>query len=110
MGRPHRSLGLTSSPWTEPMCAVDNAAAMSWLAPVKTALTNGSTRLAMQGHLKPQPGTATPLTTWRGRGDKVTCARCHSKARVMEGKVELNEKLRARCQLQGSMDLRTFFG
>ena len=42
-------------------------------------------------------------------GSKLTCTRCHGKAKVVEGRFEVPERMMQRCQLQGSQDLRSFF-
>lgn len=51
-----------------------------------------------------------PSHTMERLANRVMCTRCKTRTRVVEGRIELNDRLRNRCQLQGSQDLRKFFG
>ena len=63
----------------------------------------------MVGPLDPSLWRGHPSHTMCRKGSVARCTRCGGSGRIKGSEVELNEKLRRRCEHLGSKDLRTWF-
>lgn len=61
------------------------------------------------GPLEPSLWCGHPTHTMERRGKMASCIRCGGKAKIVENKLELTERLRKRCEAQQSKDLRAWF-
>ena len=61
------------------------------------------------GPLEPSLWFGHPTHTMARRGKQATCTRCGAKARIIEEKLELHDRLRKRCEAAQTKDLRAWF-
>ena len=71
--------------------------------------TNFVSGACMVGPLDPSLWRGHPSHTMSRKGSVARCTRCGGSGRIKRTEVELNEKLRRRCEHLGSKDLRSWF-